>query len=512
VRELSRRLAALSPEKRALLEQRLLQQGTAAVARPGIPRRRPSDPAPLSFAQQRLWFLDQLTPGSATYNAAVALRLRRVLSADALRRSLNILVARHEVLRTTYSAAEGGPKQVVVPAGPVALRCLDLGTVPEASREALARAALVREVRRPFDLAHDLMLRPALLRFADDHFILLLVAHHIACDGWSRDILFRELESLYAACVAGQPSPLPELPIQYADYAFWQRQYLQGQRLDDLQTYWRERLAGAPELLALPTDRPRPPRQSFRGAHLQVAMPRELADALKRVGRQEHATPFMALLASFKALLACHAGQDDIVVGSPILGRGHVETEPLIGFFVNTLALRTDLSGDPPFRELLRRVRETALGAYAHQDLPFDKVVEAVRPRRTAAWNPLFQVNFRAQTALSPPPRLVGLRAEPLDFDQGTSRFDLALELWATDEAFTGYFEYSTDLFEADTIATVARNFEALLRLVVDRPDVRLSELRHAIRPPSRRLWPRAARGAANPSGAAGKSVCPSEV
>jgi Condensation domain len=510
VRDLSQRLAALSTEKRALLEQRLLQQGTGTTARSGIPRRRPSDPAPLSFAQQRLWFLDQLTPDTATYNAAVALRLHGKLSTDALRRSLNTLVARHEVLRTTYAAATDGLRQIIVPAGPVALRCLDLGTVPEASREAVARAALVREVRRPFDLAQDVMLRPTLLRLADDHFILLLVAHHIACDGWSRDILFRELEILYAACVAERPSPLPELPIQYADYASWQRQYLQGQRLDDLQTYWKQRLAGVPELLALPTDRPRPARQSFRGAHLPVAMPRELADALKCVGRHEHATPFMTLLASFQALLACHSGQDDIVVGSPILGRGHVETEPLIGFFVNTLALRTDLSGDPPFRELLRRVRETALGAYAHQELPFDKVVEAVRPRRTAAWNPLFQVNFRAHTALSPPPRLVGLRAEPFDFDQGTSRFDLALELWATDEAFTGYFEYSTDLFEGGTIASLARDFEELLRLVGRRPEVRLSELRYALRPLARRPLDATRIVTSSPGGE--KTCCPSEI
>jgi non-ribosomal peptide synthetase component F len=499
---ISQRLAGLPAEKRALLEQRLLKLGGAAV-RPAIPRRRPSDHAPLSFAQQRLWFLDQLTPGSATYNAAVALRLRGELDTAALRRALDTLVARHEVLRTVYIPEVGTPKQVVLPARPVELPVLDLRNVAAPAREDEAQAALVREVRRPFDLTRDLMLRPALVRQADDDFLLQLTTHHIASDGWSKDILFRELEALYGAFSAGGPNPLPDLPIQYADFAFWQRQQLQGERLGQLLAYWRQRLAGAPELLTLPTDRRRPVRQSFRGVHLPVVLPGELSNALKRLGRQEHATPFMTLLAAFKALLACCAGQDDIVVGSPILGRNHVETEPLIGFFVNTLVLRTDLSGDPSFGELLRRVRESALGAYAHQDLPFEKLVEALRPRRTPSWNPLFQVNFRAQTAFPPPPCLAGLRTEMVEFDQGTARFDLALELWATDDVFAGYVEYSTDLFEAETVSCMVLGFETLLRRVVERPDVRLSELRSAVRLPPRPRPGRAARSTLGLSGAA---------
>jgi hypothetical protein len=498
---LSQRLAGLPPEKRALLEQRLLKLGGAARA--VIPRRRPSDPAPLSFAQQRLWFLDQLTPGSATYNAAVALRLQGALDTDALRRAIDTLVARHEVLRTAYVTEAGNPKQVVLPTGSVELRGVDLRKVAAPAREAAGRAALVREVRRPFDLSRDVMLRPALVRLADDDSLLLLVTHHIASDGWSKGILYRELEALYEAGAAGRPNPLPDLPIQYADFAFWQRQQLRGERLEQLLAYWKQRLAGAPELPLLPCDRRRPARQSFRGAHLPVVLPRELADRLKLLGRQEHATPFMALLAAFKALLACLSGQEDVVVGSPILGRNHVETEPLIGFFVNTLVLRTDLSGDPTFCELLRRVRETALGAYAHQDLPFEKIVEALRPRRTPAWNPLFQVNFRAQTALPSPPRLTGVRAEAVEFDQGTARFDLALELWATDDVFMGYLEYSTDLFEAETVAQMVRNFEALLRRVADRPEARLSELRSALDQPPRPRPPRAARSALGFRGAA---------
>jgi hypothetical protein len=499
---LSQRLAGLPPEKRALLEQRLLKLGSG-TARTVIPRRRPSDPAPLSFAQQRLWFLDQLTPGSATYNAAVALRLRGALDTAALQRALDTLVVRHEVLRTAYIPEAGTPKQVVLPARPVELRDLDLRTVAASARADAVRAALVREVRRPFDLTRDLMLRPALVRQADEDFLLQLTTHHIASDGWSKDILFRELEALYEAFAAGGPNPLPDLPIQYADFAFWQQQQLQSVRLGQLLAYWKQRLAGAPELLALPTDLRRPARQSFLGAHLPVVLPTELSDTLKRLGRQEHATPFMALLAAFKALLACCAGQEDIVVGSPILGRNHLETEPLIGFFVNTLVLRTDLSGDPTFRQLLRRVRETALGAYAHQDLPFEKLVEALRPRRTPSWNPLFQVNFRAQTALPPPPRLAGLHTEVVELDQGTARFDLALELWATDDVFAGYVEYSTDLFEAETVAGMVASFETLLRRVAERPEVRLSELRSAVRLPPRPRPPQAARAALSLSGAA---------
>jgi hypothetical protein len=490
--DLSERIAKLSPEKRALLEQRLLKKGATPPATT-VRRRQPGDPSPLSFAQQRLWFLDQWEPGTSVYNAALALRLTGELRLDALQAAISGIVERHEVLRTTYPSENGVPRQVVLPAARVPLRVLDLRTVSAPVREAGAMRLLVKEIQRPFQLARAVMLRPSLLRLADDDALLALATHHIASDGWSRGVLFHELAVLYEAFSAGKSSPLPPLPVQYADYALWQQEWLRGPNLERLVSFWKGQLDGALQVLELPTDKLRPPVPSFRGARLNLALSQGLYESLRSLARGQGVTLFMALLASFKTLLWCWTGQEDILAGSPIAGRNHVETEPLIGFFVNTLVLRTDLRGNPTFRQLLGRVRERTLGAYAHQEMPFEKLVEVLKPTRNPGRNPLFQVNFRAQTELTPPPRLCGLVARNIDFDPGISRFDLAAELWATPEFFGGYIEYATDLFERPTIERLAGDFQRLLSLILAQPDSPLQDLRKLLRaagegrPPLRR-------------------------
>jgi hypothetical protein len=347
---------------------------------------------------------------------------------------------------------------------------------PDETPELSVQRWVAAEVRRPFDLGSDLMVRVALLRLAPEDHMFVLVAHHIACDGWSKGVLLDDLGAAYDALCAGDDPSLPELPIEYADYAAWQRRWLTGENLQRLSTYWRDRLAGHAQALALPTDRPRPRMQEFRGAVEWLAVPSALANATATLGRGERATPFMTLLAAFKAFLHGHSEQDDLLVGSPAAMRDRPGTERVIGLFANTLVYRTDLSGGPSFRELIRRVRETALGAYQHQGLPFDKIVEAVRPRRDASRNPLVQVNMRLE-GREPRLRLRGVRCEPLAVDPGLARFDLAIELGATDDGLSGYLEYDTKLFEQPTAAALARDFVAVLAAAVASPDRPLADL-----------------------------------
>jgi hypothetical protein len=365
-------LATLSPEVRDLLAART----EGGAGRPGgdaIPRRERSDMTPLSFAQQRLWFIEQLERGTHTYNCARAARLRGPIDTAVLRRSLGDIVERHEALRTSFTATDGRPVQTIAGTLSLPLPIADLSGFPESEREAQAQHLAVEEIRRPFDLTRAPLLRVRLVRLGPEEHILILTMHHIVSDEWSQGVLFRELAILYEAHLAGDRAALPDLPIQYADYALWQREWLQGERLERELTYWRERLRGAPPVLELPTDRPRPPVQTFRGAKQSVLLPGRIGQGLRALSRSEKVTLYMTLLAAFQTLLARYTGQDDIVVGSPIAGRTRTETEGLIGFFVNTLALRTDLSGDPTFRELLRRVREVAFGAFEHQDLPYSR-------------------------------------------------------------------------------------------------------------------------------------------
>ncbi|MFL6335719.1 MAG: condensation domain-containing protein, partial [Pyrinomonadaceae bacterium] len=378
--ELNERVAALSPEKRALLERRL-QAKRSSGPPDRIPRREPGDyPLPLSFAQQRLWFLEQLEPGHSFYNLPLPLRLMAPVSVPLLEKCLNEIVSRHESLRTTFDRREGRPVQVVAPVAPLSLSVIDLRDVPADEREAEAVRRVILESNTPFDLACGPLLRATLMQLGASDYLLLLSMHHIVSDGWSMGVLYRELSALYVAYSAGRRSPLAELPVQYPDFALWQRERLSGGVLEPLLSYWKERLAGMPAVLELPTDHVRPPVQVFNGASYSLTLPASLTERVKAVARQAEATLFMTLLAAFKALLSRYSGEEDVTVGTPVAGRTRVELEPLIGFFVNTLVLRTDVSGDPSFRELVGRVREVTLGAYAHQEVPFERLVEELRP------------------------------------------------------------------------------------------------------------------------------------
>jgi len=431
----------------------------------------------LSFAQQRLWFIDQLDPHSPAYNIPSAVRLTGPLDLDALCHSLSSVVRRHEVLRTTFRASAGQPVQVIGPALPLALPLLDLHALPVSERETLLREMAVAEGRRPFDLTRGPLMRATLLRIDQREHVLLLTMHHIASDGWSVGVLIRDVVRLYAAGVAGVPAPLPELPIQYADYAHWQRQWLQGDVLDRQLAYWQRQLNGAPAVLELPLDRPRPAVQSFVGASQPLLLSPELSAALRDLSRQARTTLFMTLLAAFQLLLSRYSGQDDIVVGTDIANRTNVALEGLIGFFVNQLVLRTNLAGNPTFHELLGRVRERVLAAYAHQDLPFERLVEVLRPQRSLAYTPLFQVKIVFQNAPMPSGPTGDLALSFLAISNQTTKYDLTLFLTETARGISGTLEYNTDLFDAATAARMVQHFTTLLENVVAQPDTPLSRL-----------------------------------
>ncbi|HZF10731.1 MAG TPA: amino acid adenylation domain-containing protein [Thermoanaerobaculia bacterium] len=472
---------------RQIFQFQTLAELTAAIGEPAgiagiaaIPRRATSGPVPLSFAQERLWFLDQLSPGSPLYNVPLPLRLRGALDAAALAASLQALVGRHEALRTAFTVlekAEGEPVQVVAPAADRPLPRVDLTGLPADRREPVALGLVREEALRPFDLARGPVLRATLVRLAEADHLLLLTLHHIVADGWSMGVLVREMGELYGAAVAGRPAVMPELPIQYADFALWQREWLAGGALAEQLAWWRERLAGAPAVLDLPIDRPRPPVGSFRGGHLPVHLPAALSRALSTFGRARGATPFMALLAVFSALLSRLSGAADLVVGSPVANRERPEVSGLIGFFVNTLALRGDLSGDPTFGDLLARVRAAAMEALAHQDVPFERLVEELAPERDLRHTPLFQVMLALQNAPVEALELPGLALEPLALESGLAKFDLTVAFAETAAGLAGSFEYATDLFDAVTVERLAERFERLLAGSLERPEARLSEL-----------------------------------
>ncbi|MBW8873687.1 MAG: amino acid adenylation domain-containing protein [Acidobacteria bacterium] len=434
-------------------------------------------PPPLSFAQQRLWFIAQLEPGSPLYNMPGALRAEGPLDGAVLAQCLGEIARRHEALRTVFAAPEVSPVQVIRPAEPFPLPVVDLAGLPESAREALARALISEEATRPFDLTRGPLLRGLLVRLAEREHAVLLTLHHIAGDGWSLGLLVREVAALYPAFAAGRPSPLPELPVQYADYAVWQRSWLHGEVLEQEIDWWRRQLAGLPPLLELPTDRPRPAVQSHRGATRPVRLPADLVRLAEALGRHEGATLFMVLLASFQALLARTSGQDDLAVGSPVAGRTHRELEPLIGFFVNTLVLRGGLAGTPTFRELLGQVRETALAAYLHQDVPFEKLVEELAPERSLAHAPLFQVMLVLQNAPVASLEIETLSLRPVSVDTKTAKCDLTLTFEERDGGLIGTMEHATDLFDATTVDRMVAGFERLLAAAVAEPDLRAEEL-----------------------------------
>ncbi|HEX7317733.1 MAG TPA: amino acid adenylation domain-containing protein [Pyrinomonadaceae bacterium] len=425
---------------------------------------------PLSFAQQRLWFLNQLEPESPFYNLFSAVRLDGELNLNALEQSFAELVRRHESLHTVFADVDGRPVQVIAPAQRPPLEERDLRGLAEDEREAEATRLAAEEVRRPFDLARGPLMRVTLLRLGEREHILLLCIHHIISDGWSSRVLIGELVTLYDSFASGRPSPLPELSIQYADFARWQREWLQGDVLQTQIEYWRGQLAGAPAVLELPTDRPRPAVQSFRGARESLLLTKEQAAALQSMSRGEGVTLFMTLLAAFKVLLGRYTGQSDIVVGTPIAGRNQIEIEDLIGFFVNTLVLRTDLSGGPTFREVLGRVREASLGAAAHQDLPFEKLVEELAPERDLSRSPLFQVMFALQNIPKDEFELTNLTLTAVEADSGAAKFDLTLFVHPTDDGLLCILEYNTDLFEAETARRMLAHYDELLRNAVADP------------------------------------------
>ena len=435
-----------------------------------------TDVHPLSFAQARLWFLDQLEKGNPAYNIAFAVRLQGALDVTMLEQSLNEMVRRHEILRTTFSMMDGQPVQVITSCLRLSLPVEDYQNLLEVERESEVRHLMTQEARQPFDLTQAPLLRAKLLRLTQQEHIFILTLHHIIADEWSVEVFVREMAVLYKAFLKGSSSPLPELPIQYKDFTYWQRQWLQREVLDTQLSYWKQQLDGVPAILPLPTDYPRPAIQTYRGARQSLELPQTVADGLAVLSRQEGVTLFMVLLAAFQTLLYRYTGQEDVCVGSPIANRNRDELKGLIGFFVNTLVLRTDLSGNPSFPELLQRVRRVALGAYAHQDLPFEQLVEALQPERDASYTPLFQVAFILRNALHLE-EIPGLTLSSLNVESETAQFDLSLVVERTERGLIAAFEYNTDLFDAARIARMLGHFQNLLEGIVANPQAKLSDL-----------------------------------
>jgi surfactin family lipopeptide synthetase A len=466
-----------SEQKLALLASLLEKEGVQQAPRPKRISR--DGELPLSSAQMRLWLFDQLEPSSAAYNVAIRHDFRGHLDLAAFERSLSEIVRRHDVLRTCYLRVDGGPVQKIV--GPELFRIpvIDLQDLPEVDREREVAILASADARQPFDLGKAPLVRAQLLKLAPDEHVLLLNFHHIAFDWWSYGVFEHELAELYDAYLRGEEaSPLPELPLQYVDFAAWQRQWLQGEILQEQLVYWQKKLSGSLPVLELPTDRPRPAIQTYNGSLFTSALSRELTKALKILNQREGVTMFATLLGAFSVLLQRYTGQDDILVGAPTAGRNRAEVEGLLGFFVNTLVMRTDLSGDPTFRQLLRRLKETTVGAYSHQDLPFEKLVEVLNPERDASHSPMFQVMLSMLDTPKQPVNLRNLRHQRKFVDNGTSKFDLTLSVLEELQGLTFICEYNTDLFNRDRIARMLGHFQVLLEDIVADPDRHLSELR----------------------------------
>ena len=452
----------------------------SAGAQPGtelpLERRKPGDPRPISFTQRRLWYLDQLTPGTGVYNIPYVMRVSGPLNLEAFRQALNAVIGRHEVLRTVFLAPGGNPVPVVLSKWNIELKQFDLRHLTGKEQEAEAGRLVDQEASRPFNFARDLMFRAALIRLSDSESLLVHVSHHIATEFGSTEILYREISPLYAGFVAGNPVTLAEPSLQYSDFALWQTRYLQGERLAELMSYWRQQLTGAAQI-DLPADRPRPAVATLRGTRYPMPLSREQLKQIAELSLASGTTPFRGTCAAFNVFLHCWTGQTDLSLGSPVSPKSNRRLEGAVGFFVNTLVLRNDLSGDPTFRQLMSRVNDVVQGAIDHADLTFDKLVEAVKPPREAARMPLFQVNFRILKAPVPALELKDLQVTPPRFvDTHTAKFDLALELEAA-TGKTGFFEYSTDLFAQDTVSEMARDFEAVLMAVMAEPDVPISQL-----------------------------------
>ncbi|WP_425262427.1 condensation domain-containing protein, partial [Pseudomonas delhiensis] len=475
VQKLIESVGSLSARERKALAVLLKQKGINLFGVAPIFKRDATEPLLPSYAQQRQWFLWQLEPGSAAYNLPKALRLKGRLDLAALQRSFAALIARHESLRTRFVEVDGQLLQCITPPW-----CPELEPLtPAMATEVAIQEHVTREVARPFDLACGPLLRTSLLRLAVDDHVLLLTLHHSVGDGWSMQLLADELVQLYAAHAEGRQPDLPELPIQYADYALWQRQWMDAGERERQLAYWRQRLGSEQSVLALPLDRPRPLQQSFAGASWHIELDDEALRALKGLAQRENVTLFMLLLASFQVLLQRYSGQSDTRVGVPIANRGRVETERLIGFFVNTQVMRAEVDGQASFRDLLRQVRQAALEAQEYQDLPFEQLVEALQPERSLSHNPLFQVMFNHQSEERKESRvqLPGLSVEGLEWENRSAQFDLSLNTVEHARGLSAALTYATDLFEPATIERMARHWQNLLRAMIESPQQAVGEL-----------------------------------
>ena len=470
---MGKKYSNLSPAQQALLEKWKRGQFKART----IPPRPDKHPAPLSFSQQRLWFIDQLYQGSPFHTIPAAIYLKGMLQVKALKQSLNEILRRHDAWRTTFRIVDGEPVQVISSDASWELPILSLEHLASSDWQPEVQRLARIEAQKTFDLAQGPLVRATLLRLGLEEHVFLLVMHHIISDGWSLNVFARELSTLYAAFSAGQPSPLPRSAIQYADFVIWQREHLQGERLTTQLNYWQKVLEGDRPDLQFPTDRPRPTVSTFAGARQSFAFPQSLGKALHQFGQQNGATMFMTLLAAFNTLLCRYTGQEDILIGTPVANRNRPELEGMLGLFVNTLVMRSGLKSNPSFRTLLQRVRQVALGAYAHQDLPFEMLVETLHPERNLSRNPLFQVMFALQNAPMPPQVLSGLTWCPLDIDIGTAMLDLFLSMTESEQGLTGFLEYSTDLFDVETVTRIIDNFQVLLEGIIAHPDLPISEL-----------------------------------
>ncbi len=432
---------------------------------------------PLSFAQQRLWFLEQLQLGNATYNLPTAVRLKGNLDVRVLERSLNEIIQRHEVLRTQFKTVNGNPVLQIQSNVTLPLIVVDLQAFNPLEQDEEVRHLALKAAQTPFDLATDVLLRVKILRLAKDENVVLFTMHHIVSDGWSMEILIKELATLYNAFSTNQPSPLPELAIQYVDFAIWQRQWLQGEVLDTQLDYWRQQLGGILPVLQLPTDYPRGRVQTFRGAIESFSLSPQLSQDIIKIAKSAGVTSFVTLLTAYKILLHRYTGQTDILVGTPVANRHRREIEGLIGFFVNTLVLRTNLTDNPSFQDLLQQLKNTTWQAYDHQDIPFEKLVEVLQPERDLSFNPLFQVKFRLENAPTEKLELPGLTLTPLNRTEASAKLDLSLDMYETSAGFVGAFEYNRDLFAPETISRMVGHFQTLLTAIVENPEKRISEL-----------------------------------
>lgn len=479
MQELIESVGQLSAKQRKALAVLLKQKGVNLFDIAPVFKRTAEEPLLLSYAQQRQWFLWQWAPHSAAYNIPTALRLQGPLDVAALQRSVQALIERHETLRTVFTQDAGQPLQTILPAGSFALDIHELSPELAANPQASIQAFVQTQSQQAFDLQTGPLLRAALLQVTPHDHVLVLTLHHIVSDGWSLQVMIEELVQLYAGFNLGHDAGLPALPIQYADYALWQRQWMEAGEQERQLTYWQQKLGDEQPVLELPTDRARPVEQSFAGASHNLILDPTLSDSLKAFARRENVTLFVLLLASFQALLHRYSGQADIRVGVPVANRGRVEIERLIGFFVNTQVLKADVDGQASFVDLLRQVRQTAQEAQAHQDLPFEQLVEALEPGRSLSHSPLFQVmfNHQAESRISVETRLNGLSIEPLEWQSTTAQFDLVLNTTEQAHGIEAVLKYATDLFEPATIERLAQHWQNLLRAIVQDPTQRIAQL-----------------------------------